>query len=561
MGNEASSTITDDESSGGSPVVSKPVPTTDSPIKRSDSDKANAIPIGQIMIQNKDFEIDDYLIHNGQQKMLLDVSFYYPPEVIEQTKVTEKKEPSIKYKVKPAKIKSTEEDDIEFGIYPPDMRGNYNASTSTNQSQSNKSKSEQVHIDFNTTIELYSASGTIMHTIHSRPELIEQVKKKKASKKEENNIKTSCCKLISTSSEELHTLLQDRRRKLPTNQPKFNSNIFPLKTRSDTFCICLRTSDDLKVEESEDDQEEAKYVEKNHMFEKLQSLPQEPCTAEGVAYVMINVNFPTLDVDLKASEGVETKRGFDQKLVNNRVLTKKSPKTNKILTRVLIVDHKGSLIELCRYISTIENNNLYNKDNNQTTGLLHFTPPTWLWQFRSTNHFKFISPKRLKIRVIKVTRKTQLSFASILEDAQDDEGLDFEEKLSKKTQVSIEYNGKKTHADSSKESKNSLEPRFEGTLDVGAPSDRVMIKFNSVKSLVFSQELIGTVELPYFHDMFPPLNRQNKHYQFYPKNLLAEDEKDKDKPRLTKKSYFELSDANNKGEVYGRIKLSITLEW
>jgi hypothetical protein len=102
--------------------------------------------------------------------------------------------------------------------------------------------------------------------------------------------------------------------------------------------------------------------------------------------------------------------------------------------------------------------------------------------------------------------------------------------------------------------------------------DRVTLRHFSKKFMIHTSELIGIVHFPLFHELFEPVNRGNKSYQFFKQNPNAKTEEGKTKPRLVKKTTLKLLDEKthaNGGiissqtdpEEQNQVKVTIILEW
>jgi hypothetical protein len=395
--------------------------TTDVVVEEKPEEKLH-IPRGHIMTINKNFEqLTEHLISHDQQKVIVITQFEPPPDTVDA--VAEKIEKKI---IKQRARAMANDDDNDFGYFPPDMRGTYSNSSnhhahspSDNTSTNNGSRRiEAVDIDFNTTIELYSAYGVLLHTVHSRPDLVEKGQKKKNTKNNKKNAassslndnKITCCRLVEATAE-------------GPNEDQKKKKISPLRFRTDAFSLCLRPP--FEKNEDDDEDEELKKVKKNPIIDKVEALVQKAAHLEGIAYMLITVTFPTLDLELKAIESSELVRHTNGQLTTTKVITRKVPRTNRFLTRVLVVDPKApethlSPLEICRFTSTVDNYDRTDKDRVQLVGMFHVSPPSWTWQFRSTNHYKPVPPKKLKITVHEVIRQGMTDMLSMLSSVEDD---------------------------------------------------------------------------------------------------------------------------------------------
>jgi hypothetical protein len=379
------------------------------------------IPRGHIMTINKNYEqLLEQLIAHEQQKVIVVTHFEPPAENVGID--MEKIEKNV---TKKHRNRVADDDDFDFGFFPPDMRGTYSPTISnevTRTISASSRRTEGVDIDFNTTIELYSAFGTLIHKVHSRPDLAEKTDKQKKQSKSAvkksavqsalNDHKITCCKLVASTAQ------------VPNEDLK-KKKVSPLRYRTDTFSFCIREPF-VKSEQDEDDEEQNIPIQKNPIIDKVEALHQKPAHFEGVAYMLVLVSFPMLDIELKSSQSSELVRHSNGQLSTTKVVIRKTPRTNRFVTRVLVIDPKAteshlSPLEICRFTSSVDNYERLDKDRHHLVGMFHIAPPAWVWQFRSSNHYRPIPPRKLRIKVHKISKLSKvLSISSALTSINED---------------------------------------------------------------------------------------------------------------------------------------------
>jgi hypothetical protein len=127
---------------------------------------------------------------------------------------------------------------------------------------------------------------------------------------------------------------------------------------------------------------------------------------EGVHFIMISIKLPGVKTQL---EKYKTKR-------NNRVLSNSFvqpiPRTNRFVTRIFAGDITKieQPHELCKFTTILD----CNSDSMQTVGMIYYDKQEEVWNYRSTNYFRPVSPKKLVVQVETLDKVIPSSFTTIV---------------------------------------------------------------------------------------------------------------------------------------------------